>query len=118
MEPTTATAAAPKKGLRRWIIALIIAAALIAGIWGYMAWRHNESMKAIGVLIDGEAAKAPSTEAKAKVSRLLQDTCGTIIADRDTRRQARKYASDMGITYERAVVDMALGQLRSMGYIN
>lgn len=104
-----------KSNAKNWLIAMFIVLVILVGIFFYVARQHKKSMERITVYIDKVADTYGINKDKAK--KLLVDTAGEIISDRNTRKQAEKYAYDMSIPYEQAVVDMSVGQLRAMGYL-
>lgn len=117
----TVIVAAPVNGKKKmsagkkWLIAGIILIVIIAALIAWNIIQHKKSLKAMQDEIAKEAL--PYGDQSATVTQLLTDRCGEIISDRDTRKLARQNAKTLNISYEQAVVDMAIGYLRNAGYI-
>lgn len=111
-----ATAPAKPSRLKRWVIGIFIALVIVAAIYFTMVYLHKKSVEKIRSFIEKEAAKYGTR--KDEVVKLITDTAGEIISERQMKKLAKSNAATMGISYEQAVVDLAVGQLRSMKYID
>lgn len=105
----------PKSKLKRWLIAIFILLIVLASIFFAMARYKANSLKAMKMFIDEEAAKYGTR--KDEVAKLITDSAGEILSERQMVKLAKSNSKTLNISFERAVVDLAVGQLRSMKLI-
>lgn len=95
-------------------VSLFIFSIIAAGIWGYLHYLHVQSMKKIASLIDTESKKYNNPDTAKKV---ITDAADSICENYYMRSEAKKLAADTNVAYEQAILDMAVAQLKEMGYI-
>jgi hypothetical protein len=103
------------KSGKKLLIGIVIILLILGGIFFVMVRMHKKSLEAMKSLINSEASKYSAN--KEQVVKLITDTCAEIISDRSERMLAKKLSKEMSISYEQAVVDMAMGKLRAMKYL-
>lgn len=104
------------KSGKKWLVTIIIVILILGGVFFFMVRSHKKSLEAMKSLINAEAKNYSAHQQQ--VTDLITDTCAEIISDRSERMLAKKYAKEMSISYEQAVVDMAMGKLRAMKYLD
>jgi putative lipase involved disintegration of autophagic bodies len=103
-----------KRG-RNILIAIILLIIIIALFFWLSVRAHNKLMAQIQDEIDKEAAAYGANKDQAR--RLIIDAAAEIISDRSQRKLAAKLADELNISYDQAIVDMAMARLRSLKYL-
>lgn len=94
-----------------WVIVVLVAVLIVIAVFVYRM--HQEKAK-LAALIQAQAAKYSDA---ATAGKLLTDATNAILANPAQCRTASKFAKDFNISYEQAILNMAVAQLTAGGFL-